>query len=137
MVEQKRIIKALSQIPYSKMLGVEPIFIGEEFTLKMPYIQTNIGNPTLPALHGGAISGLMEIAAITQLFITTNGKSLSKPIGINVDYLRKGLPKDTYARAVVFKQGTRVANVRVRSWQEDYNKPIAVMHGHYLTDKSD
>ena len=76
--------------------------------------------PTLPALHGGAISGLMEIAAIAQLYITTNGKSLSKPIGINVDYLRKGLPKDTYARAVVFKQGARVANVRVRSWQEDY-----------------
>ena len=60
MVEQQRIIKALSQIPYSKMLGVEPIFIGEEFTLKMPYSHSNIGNPTLPALHAGAISGLME-----------------------------------------------------------------------------
>lgn len=137
MVSSAKIEQALKRIPYAQTLGVKPIVIGEEFTLVMPYIDSNIGNPVLPALHGGAISGLMEISAIAQLLISTDGKGLPKPIGINVDYLRKGNAKDTYSRAVIFKQGSRVANVRVRAWQEDYDKPIAVMHGHYLTAKAE
>lgn len=136
MVEHETITKALAKIPYAQTLGVKPLFIGEEFTLIMPYIESNIGNPTLPALHGGSISGLMEIAAIVQLMREQKVFKLPKPIGVNVDYLRKGNPKDTYARAVIFKQGSRVANVRVRAWQDDYDKPIAAMHGHYLTAKS-
>lgn len=133
MVDHDKIAKELALIPYAQMLGLEPLFIGEEFTLVMPYNASNIGNPVLPALHGGSISGLMEMAAIIQLMIEEEGRPLPKPIGINVDYLRKGHPKDTYARAVIFKQGSRVANVRVQAWQEDYDKPIAAMHGHYLT----
>ena len=137
MIDTDKIKYALSRIPYAQTMGVKPIVIGEEFTLVMPYLESNIGNPVLPALHGGAISGLMEIAAITQLVISTEGKALPKPIGVNVDYLRRGKPKDTYARALIFIQGSRVANVRVRAWQEDYEKPIAAMHGHYLTSKAE
>jgi len=137
MMSSDKIEKALSRIPYAQTLGVKPLLIGEEFTLIMPYEDSNIGNPVLPALHGGAISGLMEIVAISQLLISTDGKGFPKPIGINVDYLRKGDAKDTYARALIFKQGSRVANVRVRAWQDDYDKPIAAMHGHYLTAKAE
>ncbi len=136
MVTETDLIRALEKIPYAKSLGLKPLLIGEEFTLVMPYQDTNIGNPALPALHGGAISGLLEMAAIVQLYIANEGTGLSKPIGINVDYLRRGKPQDTYARALIFKQGSRVANVRVRAWQEDYDKPIAAMHGHYLNPKA-
>ena len=135
-MSEDRITRALARIAYAQTLGVKPLFIGAEFTLIMPYVQNNIGNPALPALHGGAISGLMEIAAIAQLYIATDGQALPKPIGINVDYLRRGAAKDTFARALIFKQGSRVANVRVRAWQDDYDKPIATMHGHYLTAKA-
>ena len=138
MVDHDKIKNALNRIPYAQTLGVEPLFIGEELTLVMPYIDSNIGNPTLPALHGGAISGLMEMAAIVQLIIEQEaGHPLPKPIGVNVDYLRKGHPKDTYARAIIFKQGSRVANVRVQAWQDDCEEPIAAMHGHYLMAKKD
>ncbi len=136
-MEHDTIIKALARIPYAQTLGVKPLFTGEEFTLIMPYSDDNIGNPTLPALHGGSVSGLMEIAAIAQLAIQQDTSGLPKPIGINVDYLRRGRPQDTYARAVVFKAGNRVANVHVRAWQDDYDIPIATMHGHYMTAKAE
>lgn len=136
MIDKAKLTDMLSRIPYAQSLGVEPVLIGKELTIKMPYQDSNIGNIALPALHGGGISGLMEIAAVTELFVTSGGKDLPKPIGINVDYLRRGHPKDTYARATVFKQGSRVANVRVRAWQDDYDQPIATMHGHYLISKS-
>ena len=58
-----------------------------------------------------------------------------RPIGINIDYLRRGNPVDTYARAQIFKQGSRVANVRVRAWQERFEKPIATLSGHFLLGK--
>ncbi|WP_409433058.1 PaaI family thioesterase [Litorimonas sp. RW-G-Af-16] len=137
MIDQPAMQTLLKRIPYATVLGVEGVLIGKELTLKMPYKDSNVGNATLPALHGGGISGLMEIAAIAELIFTTQSSALPKPIGINVDYLRRGHPKDTYARAIVFKQGARVANVRVRAWQDDYDKPIATMHGHYLTAKRD
>ena len=136
MVDHDKVAQELARIPYAQTLGLKPLFIGEEFTLVMPYLDSNIGNPSLPALHGGSISGLMEMAAIIQLLLEQKTKMAQpKPIGINVDYLRKGHPKDTYARAVIFKQGSRVANVRVQAWQEDYDQPIAAMHGHYLLAK--
>jgi len=129
--------QSLDKIPYAKLLGVEPVFMGEEFTLKMPYNEKLIGNPTLPALHGGVIGGFMELTAITQLLLSlghqTVGDVLPKPIGINIDYLRRGRPQDAFARASVFKQGSRVANVRVQAWQDSYDNPIAALHGHFLT----
>lgn len=132
------IIQALSRIAYAKTLGVQPIFMGDEFTLVMPFIDDNVGNPTLPALHGGCIGGFMEIAAVIQVTIACETpKVLPKPIGVNIDYLRRGRPEDTYARAEIFKKGSRVVNVRVRAWQEAWERPIATLHGHFLTAKPD
>lgn len=122
----------LESIPYAQTLGVKPFFMGEEFTLILPYIKTNIGNPALPALHGGSVGGFMEVCAIAQLIMANADKNYPKPIGINIDYLRRGKPVETYARAQIFKQGSRVANVRVRAWQESFDKPIATLHGHFL-----
>lgn len=122
----------LESIPYAQTLGVKPFFMGEEFTLILPYIDSNIGNPALPALHGGSVGGFMEVCAIAQLIMANADEDYPKPIGINIDYLRRGNPVETYARAQIFKQGSRVANVRVRAWQESFDKPIATLHGHFL-----
>lgn len=134
-LEDTLVFKALAAVPYAQTLGAKPIFIGDELTLLMPYSDGNIGNPVLPALHGGAIGGFMELAAIAELLHSSadgNIDNLPKPIGINIDYLRRGKPADTFARAVVFKRGSRVVNVRVQAWQEDFDKPIAALHGNFL-----
>ncbi|MGB6229272.1 MAG: PaaI family thioesterase [Litorimonas sp.] len=122
----------LSSIPYVETLGIEPHFLGEEFTLLMPYRESNIGNATLPALHGGGVGGFMEVCAIAQLILSNPDLSLPKPIGINIEYLRRGKPVDTFARAQIFKQGSRVANVRVRAWQDRFETPIAALSGQFL-----
>lgn len=131
------IAKSLERIPYAKTLGVKPFFMGQEFTLILPFKSSNIGNPALPALHGGCIGGFMEMTAMAQLVMAHETAKMPKPIGINIDYLRRGKPQDTFARAQIFKQGTRVSNVRVRAWQENYDDPIATLHGHFLTDTID
>lgn len=122
----------LSVIPYVETLGIVPQVMGEEFTLVLPYRESNIGNPALPALHGGGIGGFMEVCAIAQLILNNPDLTLPRPIGINIDYLRRGRPMETYARAQIFKQGSRVANVRVRAWQDKFETPIATLTGHFL-----
>lgn len=127
----------LKNVPYVQTLGIKPHVIDGQFTLLMPYKRENIGNPALPALHGGGIGGLMEVAAIAQIIIENPPEALNitryaKPIGLNIDYLRRGHPVDTYARAQIFKKGSRVANVRVRAWQDSFDTPIAALTGHFL-----
>jgi acyl-coenzyme A thioesterase PaaI-like protein len=38
----------------------------------------------------------------------------------------------TDGRAIVTRQGRRVANVRAEIWQEEKSRPIAAAHGHFL-----
>lgn len=136
MSEQEQMIRTLmARIPYVETLGIEPHFMGDDFTLVMPFRQSNIGNATLPALHGGGIGGFMEVCAIIELILSNPERQLPKPIGINIDYLRRGNPVDTFARAQIFKQGSRVANVRVRAWQDKFDTPIAALSGHFLLGK--
>ena len=125
----------IDSIPYAKTLGIKAEFKEGSLLLILPYLQSNICNPTLPALHGGAIGGFMEVCAMAELRRRSPELPFSKPIGINTDYLRRGKPVETFARADIFKEGSRVSNVRVRAWQESEDKPIAALSGHFLLPK--
>ena len=122
----------LDALPYARLLGVRPRLLDDRLQLVLPFAQTNIGNPLLPALHGGAIGGFLELTAITQLMLELRRDGIPKPIGISVDYLRRGRPEDTFAEADVQRIGTRVANIRAVAWQSDPDKPIATLHGNFL-----
>ncbi|MCC6522604.1 MAG: PaaI family thioesterase [Polyangiaceae bacterium] len=103
-----------------------------ELVGKMRYADHLIGNPALPALHGGAIGALLESTAIFQILWDAETIVLPKTVNITVDYLRSGRPLDTFARGIITKHGRRVVNVRVEAWQEDRTRPIALANGHFL-----
>jgi len=131
-IAQERLTSALARIPYAGFLGVRAELKGDELTLVLPYSEHLVGNPLLPALHGGVVGALMELTAITQLAISSKNDKFAKTIDIGVDYLRSGKPIDTYARARVVKIGRRIANVQAEAWQNERSQPIAAMHGHFL-----
>lgn len=118
--------------PYVARLGVAFDDHGDELTGILPYDESLIGNPLIPALHGGAVGAFMEITASAALLAAGPLMALPKPIDVAVDYLRPGRPGNVYARAAITRQGGRVANVRVESWQERRAAPIATLHGHFL-----
>ncbi len=131
-INEAAIAAQLDKIPYAKFLGIRPLLMGNELTMVMPYADDIIGNPVLKALHGGAVSAFMEVTAIVQLSLENKSARFAKPVGVNIDYLRRGRPKDTYARAVIMRQGSRVSNVQVRAWQDSFDTPITVLHGHFM-----
>lgn len=128
----------LERTPYARFLGVRAELAGDEMTAILPYAEHLIGNPSLPALHGGVLGAFMEMTAVAQLSIAQNLVRQPKPVDINVEYLRSGRPRDTYARAVIKRSGRRIANVHVEAWQDTRSAHIAALHGHFLiTPKPD
>lgn len=142
-------------VPFIRFLGVEFDRRGDELTAIMPFNKKLIGNPLLPALHGGATAAFLEVTSIIGLSWTmlwdeiesgafdadtlADGQlpRLPKTIDFTVDYLRSGLPRDAYARAYVTRSGRRYASVRVEAWQDRRSRPIAQATGHFLMPKRD
>lgn len=127
----------LARIPYVAHIGARAELAGDEMTAVLPYSEHLIGNPLLPALHGGVIGGFMELTAVLQLSIVQPQAKMPKPIDVTVEYLRSGKPLTTYARATVKKVGRRIANVQVEAWQTERDSPIAALRGHFLISPSD
>ena len=119
-------------IPYANYLGIRASMEAGELVTVLAYRPQNIGNPALPALHGGVIGAYLETAAVLQLLWEHETDRIPKTINLTVDFLRPGAARDTFARGVISKQGRRVANVSVESWQENSDKPIASANCHFL-----
>lgn len=149
--ERDRTLAALIEaVPYNRLLGVGVERRGDELTARLPFARHLVGNPFLPAFHGGATGSFLEITGLMQLAweralsrIEAGGAaaeqvaagrfpSLPKTIDVNIDYLRTGRPRDVYARARVQKAGRRVAHVHVEAWQEERGRPIAMLRGNFL-----
>ena len=122
----------LEAVPYSRFLGLSAALVGDELVTTMSYGDHLIGNPALPALHGGTLGALLESAAIFELLWRAETVVLPKTITLTVDYLRSGAPIDTYARGIITRQGKRVANVRVEAWQTERDRPVATAHAIFL-----
>ena len=137
-------------VPYIQFLGIEFDRRGDELTGVLPFDQKLIGNPLLPAIHGGVTAAFLEVTAIITLSWTylwedvesgaidadglAQGKlpRLPKTIDISTDYLRSGLPRDAYARARITRSGRRYASVHVEAWQDNRDRLFAQATGHFL-----
>ncbi len=142
-------------VPYAGFLGITFDRRGDELTAVLPFSEMLIGNPMLPALHGGATASFLEVTAIIELSWSriwhgiesgtldpadmTAGQMprLPKTIDFTIDYLRSGLPRDAYARARVNRSGRRYASVHVEAWQDNRSRLFAQATGHFLMPPRD
>lgn len=137
-------------VPYINFLGIQFDRRGDELTAVLPFDPKLIGNPMLPALHGGVTAAFLEVTAIIELSWVLLWEDLEagrvapaalaegvwprlpKTIDFTVDYLRTGLPRDAYARAKVNRSGRRYASVQVEAWQDNRDRPFALGSVHFL-----
>ena len=140
----------LAGIPYVRFMGVQFDRRGDELTAVLPFDEKLIGNPWIPAIHGGVTASFLEITAIITLSWVSmwediesgsidvqqirdgNLPRLPRTIDFTVDYLRSGLPRDAYARAKVSRAGRRYASVHVEGWQDNRDRLFAQAMGHFL-----
>lgn len=128
--------------PYVDFLALQRVpsedpALGDLF--KMPFHPHLIGNPVLPALHGGVVAGFAESAAVLHLALRNGITTGPAPRGVDfaIDYLRSARPVDTWARCHTVRQGSRVALVQITVWQDDPTRPIVSARSHCLLPKPD
>ncbi len=122
----------LDTLPYAQFLGLRSEGDASSPVIVLPFADRLIGNPVLPALHGGATAALLELTAVAQVAIAHPGLRLPRPINVTVAYLRTGRPADVRARASISRAGRRVAHVEASAWQDDEQNPIATLIAHFL-----
>ena len=105
---------------------------GDILRSHLPYRPVLIGNPALPALHGGVTAAFMENAAMLHLLLQPGQDRIPKIIDFAIDYLLPGRPQDCYAECRVGRAGLRIAQTQIRCWQGDPDRPIAIARAHFL-----
>jgi uncharacterized protein (TIGR00369 family) len=126
------VIDVLNAIPYARFLGVDVERSGGVLQCILPFREEIVGNPLLPAVHGGVIGAFLELTAILRLIDESGTTKVPKPINFAIDYLRSAGPTTTRARADIFKLGRRIAVVHVVAWQDDPARPVASGNGKFL-----
>ncbi|MDB5686982.1 MAG: PaaI family thioesterase [Rhizorhabdus sp.] len=122
--------------PYAVMLGIRVIETADgSLLISLPPSEQLEGRPGF--LHGGVISGVLEIACYQALFRELGDDELPKikPIDVSVDFLRGGAMIETFAVARIVRIGQRVANATAEAWQSDRDKLIATARMHLLLDR--
>ncbi len=121
-----------SLIPYAGFLGMRFEQVDGDLRVRMPFSEHLIGNPGVPAIHGGAIGSILETAAILEALWAHEVLTVPKTINLTIDYLRPARPETTFAQARVTKRGRRVVNFHVEAWQEDRARLVATALVHLL-----
>ena len=122
----------IENFPYAKLIGVECFSIGNELFFKLKSNDSNMGNPSLPAIHGGVTGGFMETAAMLHVMLDTEALQIPKVVDFSIDYLQPARIEDTFAECNVVRQGRKTVNVMVNAWQDKKTKPIARARAHFL-----
>ena len=117
--------------PYARTLRLRLDESDGHCRLVMPFHEDVVGRPGF--LHGGAIAGLLEIAAFTGLARALGDAAVvMKPVTVTVDFMRAGASRDTFAYATILRMGGRVANVEALAWQAERESPIASARINFL-----
>jgi uncharacterized protein (TIGR00369 family) len=120
--------------PYAELLKLRFETLDGSPVVVMPYHDDVVGRPGF--LHGGAIAGLLEIAAFTALSNAIGDTAVvMKPVTVTVDYMRPGAQRDTYAAATIERLGATIANVEAFAWQEQRDQPIASAGLNFLLER--
>ena len=158
--------RLVDAVPYAGLLGVRFDRRGDELTAVLSFADRLIGNPMLPAIHGGVTASFLEVTAIVELAWArlwdeieagaadgtrgdpADGASDGAPealilppmprtIDFTTDFLRPGLPRDAYARARIVRSGRRYASVHVEAWQDNRARLFAQATGHFLMPEAE
>jgi uncharacterized protein (TIGR00369 family) len=122
----------LAARPYARFLGMRTMVEGEAARVVLPFAPHLVGNPLIPALHGGVVGGFLELAALAHLAATAPDGHMPRTVDITIDYLRPARAVATYADVEVIRRGRRVANVQVTAWQSQPTAPVTTLRGHFI-----
>ncbi|MDQ7834393.1 MAG: PaaI family thioesterase [Humidesulfovibrio sp.] len=115
-------------IPFNEVLGIKVDELREGYVrLRVPFRPELLGDTRRPALHGGVISTLVDVAGGFAVWTCCRLDDRIATIDLGVDYLRPAPDRDLVAEATVRLLGNRVGNAHVAVFSaDDPDKHVAV-----------
>lgn len=114
-------------IALNNAMGLEFVDLGDgEATMRLPWDERFIGDPSTGALHGGAISVLMDSTSGAAAFMGLRRPDAIATLDLRIDYMKpttRGLA--VICRAHCYKLTRSVAFVRGFAYHSDIDDPIA------------
>ena len=103
-------------IPFNKFLGVRASSLSRgRVELEIPYREELIGDPAKPALHGGVMSMLADVAGGMAIWSTLEDMNHRlSTIDLRIDYLRPGRLESLVAEGTIVRVGRSVGVADVR-----------------------
>ena len=135
--EQKAdlIVKMCRYIPHAHAQGIclERIE-GDELTLRLPYREELIGNPETGAVHGGALTVLLDhTLGIAGVCSDAVGPVLTPTLDLRIDHLGVApAGKDIFATARVYRATRRILFVEGFAYCDSRDRPIARATGSWV-----
>ena len=131
----------LTAIPFVNFIGLDFALDDKgDLCARMPFKEALIGNPLLPALHGGSLAAFMELTAMGELILaipkSLKPEPLPKLVNTSIQYLRSAKTRDTWASARINRLGRNFALVEVKAWQDDQNLIVSSLQCHFLLRSS-
>lgn len=120
-------------IPFNRFLGVEVAEVEEgRVRLELPFRDEFIGNPEMPALHGGVVSMLLDTAGGAAVWTRLEPTDRVSTVDLRVDYLRPARAERLAAVGSVVRLGNRVGVAELRAFHPGSDEePVAAGMGVY------
>jgi uncharacterized protein (TIGR00369 family) len=117
----------LRRPPFHRYLGLELEDLGEgRAVVRMPHKEELVGNPQIPAIHGGILAALVDLTGGTATFHETGVPTPT--IDLQIDYVRPAVAEEGrahVAEAEIVNLGSTVAFVEVEVRDDDEGKVVA------------
>lgn len=124
-------------IPFNHFLGIRLVSMSRgRVKLSLPYRDEFIGDSTRPALHGGVISTLVDMAGGAAAWTELHEGDRLSTVDMLVDYLLPASRSTLEAEAHVVRIGNRVAVVQVKVTQHGRRETIAQGRAVYNVQRS-
>lgn len=103
-------------VPFNKFLGMKIMRADEgDVLIELPFRPEFVGNPLRPALHGGILSTMADVAGGMAVWSQiSDPRGRVSTINLRVDYLRPARLDTVAAEARVVRAGNRVGVTDMR-----------------------
>lgn len=129
----ERMARLFESTPFFCFLGMtfNSVEVGQ-VEIEIPFRQELIGNPELPALHGGVISALLDTCGGAAVWSQLGKGDRVSTVDLRVDYLRPGRTDTLIGVGHVMRLGNRVGVAELRAYHPGCDdEPVAVGTGVY------
>lgn len=124
----------LSALRHCQVLNLEVAVVDEEhIILRLPYSPSIVGNPQTGAIHGGAITTLMDTSLGMATLCALPEFEVCPTLDLRIDYMNPGVAgQDVFGEARCYRVTRDVIFIRGTAYQADPGQPIAQVVGTYM-----